>query len=99
MGSIDNAVQPDIDTAVAGGEGAHTAGGHEPGQADDSQEPDRSAGGDQPEYQPTLENYQTTRLYIDEMEYSGHMSTHSLDSWITDSAAAVTASARDPRAR
>ncbi|BBX30110.1 Mce protein [Mycolicibacterium alvei] len=49
MGSIDNAVQPDIDTAVAGGEGAHSAGGHEPGQADDSQEPDRSAGGDQPD--------------------------------------------------
>ena len=49
------------------------------------------AGGDQPSYQPTLKNYQTTRLYMDEMEYAGHMSTHSLDSWITDSAAAVTA--------
>jgi alkaline phosphatase len=49
------------------------------------------AGGDQPDYQPTLENYQNTKLYMDEMEYAGHMSTHSLNSWITDSAAAITA--------
>jgi len=49
------------------------------------------AGGDQPEYQPTLDSYQNTRLYMDEMEYAGYMSTHSLNSWITDSAAAVTA--------
>jgi alkaline phosphatase len=51
------------------------------------------AGGDQPGYQPTLDNYQTTRLYMDGMEYAGHISTHSLDAWITDSAAAVTAMA------
>lgn len=49
------------------------------------------AGGDLPDYQPTLNSYQNTRLYMDEMEYAGHMSTHSLNSWITDSAAAVTA--------
>lgn len=49
------------------------------------------AGGDEPNYQPTLDNYQNTRLYMDDMEYAGHMSTHSLNSWITDSAAAVTA--------
>lgn len=49
------------------------------------------AGGDQPNYQPTLDIYQTTRLYMDDMEYAGHMSTHSLNSWITDSAAAITA--------
>ncbi|HPJ31020.1 MAG TPA: alkaline phosphatase, partial [Methanothrix sp.] len=51
------------------------------------------AGGDQPDYHPTLERYQTTKLYMDEMEFAGHMSTCSLDSWITDSAAAVTAMA------
>lgn len=51
------------------------------------------AGGDQPEYQPTLDSYQNTRLYMDEMEFAGHMSTHSLNSWITDSAAAITAMA------
>jgi len=49
------------------------------------------AGGDQPNYQPTLDNYQNTSLYMDDMEYAGHMSTHSLNSWITDSAAAGTA--------
>lgn len=49
------------------------------------------AGGDQPNYQPTLDNYQKTKLYMDDMEYAGHMSTHSLNSWITDSAAAITA--------
>lgn len=49
------------------------------------------AGGDEPNYQPTLDNYQNTRLYMDGMEYAGHMSTQSLNSWITDSAAAVTA--------
>ncbi len=51
------------------------------------------AGGDQPNYQPTLDNYQSTRLYMDDMEFAGHMSTHSLNSWITDSAAAITAMA------
>jgi len=51
------------------------------------------AGGDQPSYHPTLEKYQSTRLHMDDMEHSGHMSTHSLDSWITDSAAASTAMA------
>jgi len=51
------------------------------------------AGGDQPGYQPTLDNYQNTRLHMDGMEHAGYMSTHSLDSWITDSAAASTAMA------
>lgn len=49
------------------------------------------AGGDQPGYHPTLEKYQNTRLHMDGMEHAGYMSTHSLDSWITDSAAASTA--------
>ncbi len=49
------------------------------------------AGGSQPNYQPSLDDYQKTRLYMDEMDYAGHMSTQSLNSWITDSAAAITA--------
>jgi len=38
-----------------------------------------------------LSMYMDTRLYMDDMEYGGHSSTHAADSFITDSAAAVTA--------
>lgn len=38
-----------------------------------------------------LSIYMDTRLYMDDIEYGGHSSTHAADSFITDSAAAITA--------